>query len=183
MSFRRFAALPLMLSLLGWLTADAGAQPSQAPPLVAPPAPCGVCMRPPASYPTLLRLSKEEQELLAQGEISNDRHAGGALMAFLFGFGTGQAVQGRWGESGWIFTIGETLSLAAIIHAAPDAGEFCDSLESVERTAFERNCDARQRRAMRQVMGGLAVFVGLHLWEVVDAINGPRRHNRRVRHG
>src|SRR5690349_5932967 len=53
------------------------------------------------------QLTAEEYELLAEGEISEGAHYGGAALSFFFGLGAGQAVQGRWGETGWIFTLGE----------------------------------------------------------------------------
>jgi hypothetical protein len=87
---------------------NVGAQPGQTPST-------------PAAQPTLqppqLELSPHDQRLLARGEISHDRWIAGGVYAVLFGFGLGQAEQGRWLERGWIFTLGETVSIAMLLDA------------------------------------------------------------------
>ena len=37
--------------------------------------------------------------------ISTGRYIGGGLASMIFGFGTGHAIQGRYSERGWIFTV------------------------------------------------------------------------------
>lgn len=71
-------------------------------------------------------------------------------------------VQGRWKERGWIYTLGEFVAFGFISVAAS-----------------ESDLDT-------QVVGALAItgwgaLVSLRVWEVVDAVSGPKRHNRRVR--
>src|ERR1043165_10125455 len=56
--------------------------------------------------PLNARLTVDAQWLLERGFISDGEHLGGGLAALFVGFGVGQAVQGRSGRKGWIFTVG-----------------------------------------------------------------------------
>jgi hypothetical protein len=96
-------------------------------------------------------------------------HAGGGALAFALGFGTGHMLQGRWVEQGWVFTVGEGASLAAVIIGVRD---FSD--------CFDRpGCD--NSRAGLLIAGGLIGMVGFHVWEVLDAFIVPANRNKRVR--
>jgi len=107
-------------------------------------------------------LTPDEQTLLARGEISTERHVLGSVGAGLLGLGIGQAIQGRWKARGWIFTLGELAGFGMIVAA---------SIES----------DLDETLVNALAIGGWVSFVGLHVWEVADAIVVPGRHNRRVR--
>jgi hypothetical protein len=115
----------------------------------------GVISPPPA-------LTPDEQALLARGEISPERHVLGSVGAGLLGLGIGQAIQGRWRARGWIFTLGERAGFGMIVAAS-----------------IESDLDVTLVNAL--AIGGWVSFVGLHVWEVTDAIVVPGRHNRRVR--
>lgn len=107
-----------------------------------------------------VELTPEEHELLAEGEIDSVRHIGGGIVAYAFGFGIGQAVQGRYTDTGYIFTIGE----------AGSAGAF---IVGIEPCVDDDNCTL--------LIVGAVSLIGFRIWEVVDAFAGPARHNRRVR--
>lgn len=147
--------------------ATALAQPGQAPPPPPPPR-----YYPPQAYapPPQGGLTAEEQELLAEGEISDGAHIGGGFLSIFIGFGLGQAVQGRWSDTGWIFTLGEIGSIALLIYG----------IEQETDCVFDDpSCDEDAGGASIAVgMIGLLVF---RVWEVIDAFAGPARHNRRVR--
>jgi hypothetical protein len=141
------------------------AQPGQTPPVSVDP-----------SYyqpaPPVL-LSSDEQALLARGEISDSQQIGGTVLSLVFGLGVGQAAEGRWSDTGWIFTVGEIGAATAIVVGVSEAFA-CDG-------APRGACGSRNDRGAALAYGGLLVFGGLHVWEIVDAIVGPRRHNDRVR--
>ena len=42
--------------------------------------------------------------------IDRGRYIGGGVASLLLGFGIGHAIQGRWSERGWVFTLGEAIS-------------------------------------------------------------------------
>lgn len=100
--------------------------------------------------------------MLNEGEFSGASHVGGIVAAATIGLGSGQLVQGRWLKRGWIFTVGEMLSVALFGIAAS-----------------ENDLDP----TLVNVLGfsGVTGFIGLHAWEIADAAIVPARHNRRVR--
>jgi hypothetical protein len=142
-------------------------QPQPAP---QPPPYQGQYAPPPQQY-VPQQLTADEHALLQQGEISDGAHVGGAVASLFFGFGVGQAVQGRYSETGWIFTIGEAASLAALIYGITEAFD-CD-------TNFETRCNNGGGGAY--IAGGLIGILVFRVWEVVDAFGGPPKHNARVR--
>jgi len=156
-------AIAIAVMILG--AQVAAAQPS----MTQPGAPPVCCV--PAPYAYQPALSPEDQELLAQGEISDGQHVGGGLVALMFGFGVGQAVQGRWHDTGWIFTVGESASLVAMFYGFIDGISKCAD-----------GCSNRDDRGdVALVLGGAIAYTALHVWEVVDAFVMPPKHNQRVR--
>lgn len=130
-----------------------------------PPQPYGY--PPPYGYPAQPQyhlLTAEERELVAEGEIEPPAHIiGGALGTFV-GLGLGHAVQGRWDDKGWIFTVGEIASFSLILIALGDCG-------------FESNCEDEAQTAWF----GLIALVGFRIWETFDVWLAPPSHNRDVR--
>jgi hypothetical protein len=130
---------------------------------------------PPPAYayqPRQITITTEEQDLLDRGEITDGQQIGGGLAALFFGLGVGQAVEGRWRDTGWIFSFGEPLAIGVAIAGMVD---------SVERCPLDGRCNRPSSRATTMILGGLLAFTGLHVWEVVDAFVAPARHNRKLR--
>lgn len=147
----------------------AQAQPGAGAPPPPPPTPAHQ-YQPGYGYP--VGLTPEEHELLLDGEISQGAHIGGGLAALFIGFGSGQAIQGRWSDTGWIFTLGETASLVALIGGVVRTVDDCDTVD-------ESSCDHSDGPPL--IVAGLIGFTVFHIWEIVDAFSGPNEHNRRVR--
>ncbi len=98
-----------------------------------PPQP-GMVPAPYAYQPT-----PEEQSLLASGYINDGTMLAGGAVAFLLGFGIGQGVEGRWHDTGWIFTLGESVATATLIGSAISIlGNCINDLDSV--------CNSDRRR-------------------------------------
>lgn len=136
-----------------------------------PPAGAALGVVPPYQY---VELTLDEQKLLARGEISDNRYIGGAVASIFFGFGVGQAVQGRYGDTGWIFTVGEVGSLTAL---------FVGLLQSFDRCyydAYEPSC-SDDNHGETLLIGGMVGLLVFRAWELVDAFAGPPKHNARVR--
>ncbi len=155
-------------------TEVAHAQPGAAPPpppvyAPPPPPPPGYAPPPPHYQPMPGGLSADDQRLLARGEISAGAHAGGGIASLFFGFGLGQAVQGRWGDTGWIFTVGETASIVAILVGINNEIEDC---------GFNDDCDNDNDTL---IVAGIVGIIGFRVWELADAFVGPSNHNRKVR--
>jgi hypothetical protein len=150
------------------------AQPGQPyPPPGQPYPPPGIAVPPPYQYQPI-PLTSVEQDLLNSGEIADNRHVGGIVVSLFFGLGIGQAVQGRYGDTGWIFTLGETASVVALFVGVVKTIDDCFD------TRDEPGCnDHSTGNAL--LIGGLVGLAAFRIWEVVDAITGPPRHNARVR--
>jgi hypothetical protein len=167
----------LAITLVLGVAATAHAQP----PAPYPPAPDPYPPPPPQPYPPAqpppsyvppphqyvpVQLSVEDQKLLARGEIGDGEHIAGGMVSLLFGFGLGQAIQGRWSETGWMFTLGQTASIGAILVGASS----CVSSSS--------RCEGS---GTMLVVGGVIGIVVFRAWEIADAFAGPSKHNQRVR--
>lgn len=112
-------------------------------------------------------LSPEDQDVLARGEISTGRYILGGVLSIWPGLGIGQAVQLRYMDRGWIFTVGELGSATvAVVGLAQCMGD----------TLVEHTCDSS---LMTLGLAGLAVF---KIWEVVDAWAVPPQLNDRYRY-
>jgi hypothetical protein len=78
--------------------------------------------------------------------------------------------QGRWSETGWIFTFGEAASIAAIVYGVSQL-DFAD-----DETSSSSNDNSGAL-----IVGGLIGYLGIHIWSIVDAATGPASHNRKLR--
>jgi hypothetical protein len=159
---------------------DSQPDPHQQPPPGPPPGPGPYA--PPGQYappgygpppPYAYQPSPDDQELLAEGYIEPMRTAVGGVAAIFIGFGVGQGVEGRWHDTGWIFTLGETASLAAIIGGAVGIAN-CTDLDG------NTTCGGGDSVSVGWLVGGLIAYTGLHIWEIADAFIGPGVHNERV---
>jgi hypothetical protein len=140
-------------------------QPVPVPPPPAPYAPPPYYPPPPMYYGVPELLTLEERRILEQGEISTGRVVGGVLMSMWLGLGVGQAIEGRWSNTGWIFTFGEPTALGMIVVGLLRA---CD----------QHDCDeSRSGLAVAGILG----YMGLRLWGMVDVFVGPAFHNQKVR--
>jgi hypothetical protein len=175
----RFVLVLAALALPAIGHAQPGPDSQPAPPPYAPPP--GQYAPPPGQYapgygpppPYAYQPSPEDQELLAEGYIDPMRTAIGGVAAIFIGFGVGQGVEGRWHDTGWIFTLGETASLAAIIGGAVGIGN-CTDLNG------DTTCAGGDNASVGWLVGGLIAYTGLHIWEIADAFIGPGVHNERV---
>ena len=174
------------------LTGVAFAQPGPPQPYAPPPQPQPYPPQPyPQPYPPQpqpyapqpynyqprpqVQLTAEEAEILQRGPISDGAHIGGGLVSLFFGFGVGQAVQGRWGETGWIFTVGEIGSGALMIYGMTRLFADCFEYDQYGNDSCENNGGGTAL-----VVGALAL-TGFRIWEVVDAFSGPASYNSRYK--
>jgi hypothetical protein len=136
-----------------------GAEPPPSPPPNAPQPPV---TQPRQVQPRTIQMTPEERELILRGEIDPGLYVAGAVLGtFVTPFGIGQAVQGRWMDKGWIFTLGEGVSIALIIAGA---------------ARFDQS-DGGEGLLVAGVLG----VVGFRIWEMIDLWVGPPLHNQRVR--
>ena len=172
-------SLIVAAAIVALAAATAGAQPGMTPqggpppPGMAPPPQPGM-MPPPGMVPPPYAYqppTPEEQELLASGYIGDGTMIGGGVLALWLGFGVGQGVEGRWHDTGWIFTLGESAALVGVIAGAIGTVNNCD---------FNGQC-SNNNGSVTLLVGSALALGGLRIWEVVDAFIGPGEHNEQVR--
>ena len=116
------------------------------------------------------QVTPDEYRLLVRGEITEGQRVGGGLLGTFIGFGSGHLVQQRWGEKGWIFTVGESISYAFFLAGVIDC------------MAHAYGPDGQADRCNDgYIFGGIIAFAALRIWEAVDVWAYPPDHNRRVR--
>lgn len=168
---------PIVLCLLLGV-AGAMAQPGQTqpPPRQPGPPPAGTHLPPPQPAPYGVAhgrgsnyhlLTMEERQLLMNGEISLLQTLVGGGVAWSFGFGLGHAVQGRYEEVGWKFTLGDGAAMAGLIIGISMA------VDPHSRYPSETG---------ERLLIASAISLGvLRIWQFVDTLTGPGAHNKKVR--
>lgn len=113
-------------------------------------------------------LSEEDRRILQNGEISNPAYViGGIIGTYPIGLGIGHAIQGRYSDKGWIFTVGELGSAAVAMAGLGD----CVSDWS----------DSRRRCEGGLIVLGFVGYLGFRIWEIIDVWAAPPEINRRYR--
>ena len=95
--------------------------------------------------------------------ISNARYIGGGILGSVIGFGTGHAVVGEYESMGWMFTTIEGSIVAATIAGslAGYAGDPNSEFDIVAWATF-----------ISVAIGG-ALWLAIHIWEIVDLWQRP----------
>ncbi len=128
----------------------------------------------PSSYapaPMPVQLTLDEQFLLERGYISDGQQIGGTVVAFFFGFGLGHAVQGRYMERGYLFTIGDAVT----------GFIFVNGMIKMFDCLFGSCTQAQEESMERWILVGAISTTVVRTWEIVDAAVGPSTHNRKLR--
>lgn len=113
-------------------------------------------------------LSEEDRRALQIGEISTTAYVvGGIIGTYPVGLGIGHAIQGRYLDKGWIFTVGELGSVALLVAGVGD----CYSAALGGYT----KCNSGLTWL------GLMGYVGFRIWEIIDVWAAPPEINRRYR--
>jgi len=113
-------------------------------------------------------LSEEDKKIVDRGEISTARYVvGGILGTYPLGFGIGHAIQGRYMDMGYIFTIGELGSIAVF-------------LAGIGQCADTANWRSNSASCNSTLIGlGLGALVGFKIWEIIDLWATPPELNDR----
>lgn len=124
----------------------------------------------PAETPA--NFSEEDREILAKGEISRGQYIAGGVVGSAVGFGIGHAIQGRYGELGWVFTTGEVISYGFLIRSLRN----CVDIDWYDTDEDDTSCVDKGMLKL-SVVG----LFGFKIWEVIDVWTAPPAHNRRYR--
>lgn len=112
-------------------------------------------------------LSPDERKILYDGPISDGQYVAGGVVGTFLGFGIGQAIEGRYGDTGWIFTVGELGSTVLLVAGAVNC------LSSVQGNTCTNGGG--------EVVLGYLGILGFRIWEIVDVWAVPPGINRRYR--
>lgn len=115
--------------------------------------------------------SLEERRILEKGEISQGAYIGGGVVGTVLGLGIGHAIQGRYGEKGWIFTVGEIATATLFSIGATNC--ITETFSSLGTSTSSCNDGL--------MAVGLAGLAGFRVWELVDVWAAPASHNEEVR--
>lgn len=161
-------------------------QPQYPPQQYPQPAPQPYPQQQPYGYgyapqqPMTVQLTVDEQWLLQRGFITDGEHLGGGLAALFVGFGVGQAVQGRWSRKGYIFTIGEGVSIGIMIYGVFSFVDKCATDPNQDPYANNTTCDRAFSHGFGLMLGGMLALSVFRIWETVDAFVAPPQHNREL---
>ena len=84
--------------------------------------------------------------------ISNGRYIGGGVASIFLGFGIGHAIQGRWGERGWVFTLLDSIAIGGMVTSfiSPTVGSHFPTFVVV-------------------LYGSFFLLLGSRIWSIIDA--------------
>ena len=97
------------------------------------------------------------QPYAPEPEPSVARLVVGGVAGTFIGFGLGHAIQGRFGDSGWVYLVGEGagLGFAAFAGCQVPSGGSCNSM---------------------LLALGMVTYMGFHVAEIIDVWRGPPTH-------
>ncbi len=118
-----------------------------------------------------IELKDDDEKILSIGEISTARYFTGGVVGTYptLGFGLGHAIQGRWSDDGWIFTVGELGTLSLLVAGASGCA---DSLLKTQ------NCSNLENN---MIVTGLIGFLGFRIWEIIDLWFRPPSYNKKYK--
>ncbi|MBC7740888.1 MAG: hypothetical protein H7061_01745 [Bdellovibrionaceae bacterium] len=106
----------------------------------------------------------------AKVPVTTGKYITGGILGSTLGFGIGHGVQGRYADKGWIFTAGEVAGLLILTPAAAQCAK--DN---------ENNSDKQCSNSQKSIVtAGYLVFLGFHIWEVVDVWTGATPVDEKV---
>lgn len=95
--------------------------------------------------------------------LTRSEHIGGAITAGVVGFGTGQAIQGRWTKVGWIITAGELVAMTGLAWGGSRIASQCPG-------GNVSGCDDPSTTV---TITSALVFAAFRLWGTIDAAVVP----------
>ena len=118
------------------------------------------------------------QNLAASEPISTGRYIGGGLVGTFVGFGIGNAINGSWTDTGWLFTTFEVAGAGLIVGGFVMAGSpFMDFIkEGPSSSTIKALSDSAQSKILTGVIlaaGGALIYSGFRIAEIVDVWAAP----------
>lgn len=135
----------------------------------------------------------EESSLSFKGEssydssmktISNGRYLGGGFLSIFPGFGIGHAIQGRYMEKGWIFTVTELATIGGFILSVISlTTDLKDGVKDIVKTTEESkdfefdDIDFGSVKIKGSLsLAFLLTYISVKAWEMTDAFMLPSHY-------
>lgn len=129
----------------------------------------------------LMPALQAQADSLQLPKMSQGQYIGGGVASIFLPFGIGQAIQGRYGEKGWIFTVSELGSLAvAGVGVAMSFSTIMRLMNNAKDSGVKfvlSSSDFPTGGYALMVAGGLA-WSGFHIWGMIDAWATPQHEGR-----
>jgi hypothetical protein len=123
-------------------------------------------------------LTEEDREALEKGMVSSEVYAiGGIVGTFIVPFGVGQAIHGRYLDTGWIFTVGELGSLGLAVAGVLDQKCTPQTVNLGFGTTSYETCTFDTTKFWI----GFGAYLGFRIWELLDLWIAPARQNEAYR--
>ncbi len=100
--------------------------------------------------------------------VPTGKYITGGILGTAVGFGIGHGIQGRYSEGGLMFTLTEAGGYLIGTSALLSCSERKDDPSTAKK---ESDCSDSE---LNQVLLGYGVFLGFHIWEIVDVWRGAR---------
>jgi hypothetical protein len=121
-----------------------------------------------------LNATASAEAYVTQGpQLSQGRYIAGGLTTLLVGYGVGHAVQGRWAEKGWIFTVGEVASTGLIVGGYGWMASNIYSAGTRTSTGAVYSTQPNLGGPAGLMVAGSVVLAGFRIWEIIDSFSAP----------
>lgn len=110
---------------------------------------------------TVLCLS---MSLHAKTQVSSGQYYAGGAVGTIIGYGIGHAIQGRYADMGWVFTLTEVGSVGIV------AGGFGWMLSNLPTGVAWKDAKATDlhKGGLAMMLTGSLLLAGFRIWEIVD---------------
>lgn len=108
--------------------------------------------------------------------VSTDSYYAGGVVGTLVGLGIGHAIQERYGQIGWVFTVGEVAGLGLI------GGGIGWAIAKAPAGATYIAWDDMPKGAFGLIIAGSALAAAFKIWEIVDVWAGAKPVADEARH-
>ena len=105
--------------------------------------------------------------------ISNGQYLGGGIASIIPGWGIGHAVQGRYWEKGWIFTVGDLVFVGGYLTSV---FLLVDDLQTAALKGDSRKVGSATKKFSGLSLAFLVGLIGFRAWEIIDAWNLPSHY-------
>ncbi len=128
----------------------------------------------PGVEPSVDGLTESERKILARGEYDRGEIIGGGILGSTLGLGLGHAVQGKYEQTGGIYTAGE---LGSFVATAAGVGLCAATREHDEGELIPESAEC----VLIVGISGAVVWSAFRIAELIDVWAHPLVHNQRFR--